>query len=54
MLTEPEVVSRPAQPYVAIVAHVTMRAMAEILPPLNPQVLAWLHERGIDPAGPPF
>ena len=54
MLTEPEVVARPAQPYVAIVAHVTMRTLGEILPPLHPQVSAWLHERSMAPAGPPF
>lgn len=53
MLT-PIVVERPAQPYVAIRAQVTMQTMDSILPPLMPQVFAWLGERGIPPAGPPF
>jgi effector-binding domain-containing protein len=53
MLT-PEIAERPAQPYVAISAQVTMRTMDEILPPLVPQVFAWLGQRGIPPAGAPF
>ena len=53
MLT-PEVVERPAQPYVAIGAQVTMQTMDSILPPLMPQVLAWLGQRGIPPAGAPL
>jgi hypothetical protein len=31
-----------------------MQTMDSILPPLMPQVFAWLGERGIPPAGPPF
>jgi effector-binding domain-containing protein len=53
MLT-PVVAERSAQPYVAIRAQVTMQAMAAILPPLAPQVFAWLGERAIPVAGPPF
>src|ERR1700761_953722 len=52
MLT-PEVVERPAQPYVAIRARVTMQNLGAILPPLMPQVFAWLSQRGIAPAGAP-
>lgn len=50
----PIVAQRQAQPYVAIRAQVTMEAMASTLPPLIPQVFAWLGERGIPSAGPPF
>jgi hypothetical protein len=53
MLT-PEVVERPAQPYVAIRAQVTMQTLGTILPPLMPQVFAWLGQRGIPPAGAPL
>jgi effector-binding domain-containing protein len=54
MLTEPEVITRDAQPYVAIRASVTMQTIGTVLPELHPQVFAWLGERGIPPAGPPF
>jgi effector-binding domain-containing protein len=54
MLTEPAIIDRPAQPYVAIRAHVTMQTIGTVLPELHPQVFAWLRERGIPPAGPPF
>ena len=53
MLT-PVVAERPAQPYVAIRAQVTMQTMDVILLPLQPQVFAWLRERDIPAAGPPF
>jgi effector-binding domain-containing protein len=53
MLT-PVIAERPAQPYVAIRAQVTMQTMDDILLPLQPQVLAWLRERGIPAAGPLF
>jgi len=50
----PVVTERPAQPYVAISAQVTMQTLDTILPPLAPQLFAWLGERGIPAAGPPF
>jgi len=53
-MTTPEIAERPAQPYVAIKAQITMQTMDDILPPLIPQVFAWLGERDIPPAGPPF
>jgi effector-binding domain-containing protein len=49
MLTEPEVVELPAQPYVAIRARVTMQTIGTVLPELHPQVFAWLAERDIRP-----
>jgi hypothetical protein len=54
VLTEPEVVERTAQPYVAISARVTMQTIGTILPGLHPIVLAWLAERDVRPAGHPF
>jgi effector-binding domain-containing protein len=54
MVTEPEVIERQAQPYVAIKAHVTMQTIAAILPGLIPQVFAWLGQRDVRPAGDPF
>jgi effector-binding domain-containing protein len=54
MLTEPEVITRDAQPYVAIRASVTLQNIGTVLPGLHPQVFAWLGERGIPPAGAPF
>jgi effector-binding domain-containing protein len=54
MLSEAQVIERPAQPYVAIKAQVTMETIGKALPELHPRVFAWLGERGIAPAGPPF
>jgi effector-binding domain-containing protein len=54
MLSEARVVERPAQPYVAIRAQVTMRSLGTVLPGLHPQVFAWLGQQGVPPAGPPF
>jgi len=41
MLTAAQVVERPAQPYVAIRAQVTMQTIGTILPELHPRVYAW-------------
>jgi effector-binding domain-containing protein len=54
MLSEAQVIERPAQPYVAIRAQVTMQTIGTILPELHPRVFAWLHERGVPPVGAPF
>jgi effector-binding domain-containing protein len=54
MLSEPQVIERPAQPYVAIRAQVTMQTLGTVLPGLHPRVFAWLGEQGISPAGAPF
>jgi effector-binding domain-containing protein len=54
MLSEAQVIERPAQPYVAIKEHVTMATIGQVLPGLHPHVFAWLGERGISPAGAPF
>lgn len=54
MSEEPVITERPAQPYVAIAASVTMADLGSVVPPLNGEVFAWLAARGIAPAGPPF
>jgi effector-binding domain-containing protein len=54
MLTQPEVIERPAQPYVAINAHVTMPTLSTILPALHARVFGWLRERRTPPIGHPF
>ncbi|WP_345752620.1 GyrI-like domain-containing protein [Microbacterium rhizophilus] len=53
-MDEPTLIERTAQPYVAIRTSVTMDRLGEAVPPLNGEVFAWLAERGIAPAGPPF
>jgi effector-binding domain-containing protein len=50
---QPSVVTRDAQPYVAIRRAVTMQTIPEIADRL-PDVFGWLAQRGIAPAGAPF
>jgi effector-binding domain-containing protein len=50
---EPVIAERDAQPYVAIRRTVTMQTINEAAHKI-PEVLAWLGQRGIAPAGPPF
>jgi effector-binding domain-containing protein len=54
VLTEPRIVDRTEQPYVAIKASVTMETIGRVLPELHPNVFGWLAERDIRPAGAPF
>lgn len=51
--TEPAIVRRAAQPYVAIKRTVTMDTMNEIADRI-PEVIGWLHARGLRPAAAPF
>jgi effector-binding domain-containing protein len=51
--SEPSIVTRAAQPYVAIAGVVAMATMGEIIDRL-PEVFGWLAGQGIAPAGPPF
>jgi len=53
MPATPEIIERPAQPYVAIGADVTMEQLSGLADRLG-EVFGWLGERGIAPAGPPF
>ena len=54
MSSAPEIVTRAAQPYVAIRTQVTMEDLGMVVPPLNQEVFAWLGGRGVAPAGAPF
>jgi hypothetical protein len=53
MAAEPGIVSRVAQPYVAIRAFVTMQSLGEVMPGLHPEVRGWLRSRGVQSAGRP-
>ncbi len=54
MLTEPTIVQRADQPYVAIKAFVTMAELGTEVPPLNGEVFGWLAKRGAVASGAPF
>ena len=51
---EPRIETRDAQPYASIKALVTMQELGTVLPPLHPEVRAWLGQRGVAPVGAPF
>ncbi len=54
MSAAPRIETRAEQPYAAVKARVTMATLGTVVPPLNQEVFAWLGERGVAPAGPPF
>src|SRR5580700_7281658 len=54
MLTLPKIVERAEQPYVAIVANVTMHDIGPTARTLLPEVFGWLAARRSAPAGAPF
>lgn len=54
MWSEPKVVERQPQPYVAIKVLVTMQEIGQVVPPLNGEVFGWLADHGATPSGPPF
>lgn len=54
MLSEPSIEHRDEQHCAGIRVRVTMDEMGEIVPPLCDEVLAWLAERDIKPAGPTY
>jgi effector-binding domain-containing protein len=53
MSTAPEIIERPAQPYVAIRTQVTMQELAGLGQRLG-EVFGWLAVHDLAPAGPPF
>ncbi|AKC87074.1 GyrI-like domain-containing protein [Pseudoxanthomonas suwonensis] len=53
MLTLPEVVERPATPYLALKKQVTLPFDAEI-PAILDRLFSYLHTNGLQPAGPVF
>jgi effector-binding domain-containing protein len=54
MSTEPVLVERAAQPYVAITAKVRMAEIGTAVPPLSGEVFGWLGTQGVEPSGPAF
>jgi effector-binding domain-containing protein len=54
MTIEPVIIQRPAQPYLAIAASVTMQTIGVVMPPLTGELFGWLAANGIESAGPPF
>src|SRR5258708_38768118 len=54
MISEPSLVDRPAQPYVAIRHQVTMQDFGSVIDQPFPQLFAWLGAAGVPPAGAPF
>jgi effector-binding domain-containing protein len=49
----PEIIQRPAQPYVGISGWVTMATLSSVADRI-PEIFGWLGREGIAPAGPPF
>jgi effector-binding domain-containing protein len=54
MLTDPKVEERTEQHYMAICSEVNMKNISTVLPPLIPQIRAWMDKNNIIPSGPPF
>lgn len=54
MSITPTIEYREAQPYIGIVAEVTIQEIGTVLPPLHDELAAWLADQGVSPAGPPF
>jgi effector-binding domain-containing protein len=54
MLTEPAIIERSAQPYLAIKEHPPMRDIARIAGEVLPELLSWLERNGVAPSGAPF
>jgi effector-binding domain-containing protein len=54
MTSEPTIIQRPSQPYVAITARVTMTEISTAVPPLSQELFGWLGAQRIKPAGPAF
>ena len=54
MTTEPKIEHRDSQPYVAIVKKVAMQEIPNVLPPLIPEIFAWIEKNKVEADGPPF
>lgn len=53
--TEPKIEERAELPYAAIRTQISMDEMGSgIIPQLHDEVIAWLEQRGLKPAGPPL
>ena len=54
VISEPKLVDRSEQPYVAIRTQVAMQELGTVIPPLLGEVFAWLGKQSLAPAGAPF
>lgn len=55
MMTEPKLEDRSEQPYLGIRTQITIQEMGSgIIPQLQDEVLEWMNQQGIAPAGAPF
>jgi effector-binding domain-containing protein len=54
MISEPKIVNRTEQPYVAIHSQVGAHELPTVIPQNIGEVEGWLGQRGIAPAGAPF
>lgn len=54
MIGEPKIEERPEQPYVGIRTQTPVPGLKDVIPQLLDELFAWLAQRGIAPAGPPF
>jgi uncharacterized RDD family membrane protein YckC len=54
MATEPMVVDRAAEPYLAIPASVTMETIGPAIPQAYGKLTAWMSAHGVESAGAPF
>jgi hypothetical protein len=52
--TVPDFQQRPARPYAAIRLRVPRNDIAVVVPPLWPEVVAWLASHGLEATGAPF
>ncbi len=55
MVTDPKIDTRKEQPYAAVRTQVTMQELGSgIVPQLHDEVMSWLKQQGISPAGAPI
>lgn len=54
MLTEPTIVTKPDQPFAAILLKLTQPEISQIAPPLTDDVIAWVKAQGGELTGAPF
>lgn len=54
MISEPKIESREAQQYVAVHSEVPSSELPKVIPQSIGEVIGWLNEKGVAPAGAPF
>jgi effector-binding domain-containing protein len=51
MMTEPKIIERPEQPYVAIRATIPMNAIDSVAPELFHEIWTWVSKNGVEASG---